>query len=81
MTDEQKREHISFLYRQLDTCGQMIAETEPGPERTRYNRDYRGIINALRPTCGGEFKQTRSGSFRLVCQQCGQKGQLKRKKK
>jgi DNA-directed RNA polymerase subunit RPC12/RpoP len=32
------------------------------------------------PTCGGEFKQTRSGSFRIVCQQCGQKAQLKRKK-
>ena len=48
MTDEQKREHISFLYRQLDTCGQIIAETEPGPERSRYNREYRGIVNALR---------------------------------
>ena len=24
MTDEQKREHISFLYRQLDTCGQIL---------------------------------------------------------
>lgn len=115
MTDEQKREQISFLYRQLDTCGQIIAETEPGPERARYNREYRGIINALRrlepekwkdypvfrqhttegrnemvqkflathhcPKCGGEFKQTRSGSFRIVCQQCGQKAQLKRRNK
>lgn len=107
MNDEQKREHVSFLYRQLDICGQIIAETEPGPERTRYNREYRGIVNALRrfepekwkdyplfrkyttemrnemvrkflsshpcPKRGGEFRQTRGGSFHIVCQQCGQK--------
>lgn len=116
MTDEQKREQISFLYRQLDTCGQMIAEDDEwGAARREYNREYRRIINALRrlepekwknypvfrqhtaegrnemvqkflsthrcPKCGGEFKQTRSGSFRIVCQQCGQKAQLKRRNK
>ena len=116
MTDEQKREQIHQLYRQLDTLGQLIADDdEYGASRAYYNREYRRVVNALRrlepekwkdypvyrqhttdgrnemvqkwlaknrcPKCGGEFKQTRSGSFRIVCQQCGQTGQLKRKKR
>ena len=30
------------------------------------------------PACGGERKQTRSGSFRIVCKNCGTKFQLKK---
>jgi excinuclease UvrABC ATPase subunit len=33
------------------------------------------------PNCNGELKQTRSGAFRVVCQQCGKKWQLKRNKR
>ena len=29
------------------------------------------------PKCGGELNQSRSGSFRVVCKQCGAKFQLK----
>ena len=32
------------------------------------------------PKCGGKCRQTRSGSLRIVCQQCGAKYQLKKKK-
>jgi len=116
MTEEQKKEQINFLYRQLDKLGQMIAEDDEwGAARAEYNREYRRVINALRrlepkkwncypafrqqttegrnemvakwlsghrcPKCGGEFKQTRSGTFRIICLQCGQKGQLKRSKR
>lgn len=28
MTDEEKRKEISWLYQQLDKCGQMIAEDD-----------------------------------------------------
>ena len=49
MTEEQKKEQINFLYRQLDKLGQMIAEDDEwGAARAEYNREYRGVINALR---------------------------------
>lgn len=32
-------------------------------------------------SCGGEMRQSRSGSLRIVCQQCGAKYQLKTRKR
>ena len=111
-TDNEKirEEQIKFLYRQLDTCGQILAEWDEEKPPTYYRREYRKIINTLRklepenwdypcfqkkdyternkavaewcsrhkcPSCQGELKQSRSGSYRVVCQNCKKKYQLK----
>lgn len=47
MTEEQKKEEISFLYRQLDTCGQLLAEWDDDKPPTYYNREYRRIMKRL----------------------------------
>lgn len=113
MTEEQKKEEISFLYRQLDTCGQILAEWDDDKPPTYYNREYKRIMKRLEklepdkwdfpcfqkrdytkrneniekfcsehqcPKCGGKIKQTRSGSLRVVCVECGTKFQVKTKK-
>lgn len=47
MTEEQKREQLDFLYRQLDTCGQILAEWDDDRPPTQYRRDYRRILKSI----------------------------------
>lgn len=53
------------------------------PTESDRNNEKMAIFckNNRCPQCGGEIKQTRSGSLRVVCLQCGRKYQLKKKKR
>lgn len=108
MAEEEKQREIDFLYRQLDKCGQILAEWDEDKRPTYYEREYRKIMHQLAKLepenwdypyfkrdytsrnenvavwckthkcskCGGELKQSRSGSLRVVCQSCNSKFQL-----
>jgi len=47
MTEKQKKERLKELYRQLDHCGQILAEWDEEEPPTSYKRDYKRILREI----------------------------------